>query len=477
MTDDQLELRLRDWYRAEIPADETAPAVLRARLSTIPQASPMSRRPARHRGFTLLAAAALLTATIAGGALLAGAGKEFQTQHAGRRGSKFDANLQRIGGTLRRTDRLARPASDSGLDPHRVDAHASLSPCRGAAPRWQGPRGRRQPPGKGPTDPASGLTSAELYDPNSGTWSSTGNTANPLLNRHAATLLRDGKVLVVVQDGAEVYDPESGTWTATGQMVRGPDFDGDTATLLRDGKVLVTGVRGAQLYDPDSGAWTATGTMTPPLLWHTATLLADGKVLAVGGVADDQANLNDPVYSAQLYDPATGTWTGAADLHAWFTGGAGGHTATLLRDGKVLVAGLTASDGSPLSAVEIYDSGTDTWTAGEAGTGHDSAYLSAVALSDDTVLLIPIGASYSSQVTEPSAEPPVTAPELYDPRTGSWTTTGAMLQPHDYGSFTLLLDGRVLVAGGIDCSEVIADRCSTGEVTPSAELYIPDSGR
>ena len=53
-----------------------------------------------------------------------------------------------------------------------------------------------------------------------------------------ATLLRDGKVLVVFQDEAEVYDPESGNWTATGQMVRGADFDGDTATLLRDGKVL-----------------------------------------------------------------------------------------------------------------------------------------------------------------------------------------------------------------------------------------------
>ena len=475
MTDDQLELRLRDWYRAEIPADETAPAVLRARLATIPQASPISRRPARHRGFTLFAAAALLTATIAGGALLAGAGKD-------SRPSMRDVVAP---SSTPISSELAEPSAGPTASPVPPQTavwiptgsmrtprshHAAVRLLDGRVLVVGGSR-------PGPTDPASGLTSAELYDPNSGTWSSTGNTANPLLNRHAATLLRDGKVLVVVQDEAEVYDPESGTWTATGQMVRGPDFDGDTATLLRDGNVLVTGVRGAQLYDPDSGAWTATGTMTPPLLWHTATLLADGKVLAVGGVADDQANLNDPVYSAQLYDPATGTWTGAADLHAWFTGGAGGHTATLLRDGKVLVAGLTASDGSPLSAVEIYDSGTDTWTAGEAGTGHDSAYLSAVALSDDTVLLIPIGASYSSQVTEPSAEPPVTAPELYDPRTGSWTTTGAMLQPHDYGSFTLLLDGRILVAGGIDCSEVIADLCSTGEVTPSAELYIPDSGR
>ena len=328
-------------------------------------------------------------------------------------------------------------------------------------------------PGKGPADLASGLTSAELYDPDSGTWSATGNTAKPLLNRHTATLLRDGKVLVVVQDGAEVYDPESGTWTATGQMVRGEDFNVDTATLLRDGKVLVTGVRSAQLYDPDSGTWTATGKMNPPLLWHTATLLADGKVLAVGGAPDDQANLSDPVYSAQAYNPTTGKWTDIADLHAWFR--AGGHTATLLPDGKVLVAGSTNS--SARSAVEIYDPGINTWTAGGDGTGHGSGYLSAVALSDDAVLLIAIGASYSSQVTEPSAEPPVTAPELYDPRTGSWTTTGTMLQPHDYGSFTLLLDGRVLVAGGIDCSEVIADLCSTGEVTPSAELYIPDSGR
>jgi hypothetical protein len=74
-----------------------------------------------------------------------------------------------------------------------------------------------------------------------------------------------------------------------------------------------------------------------------------------------------------------------------------------------------------------------------------------------------------------AAEPP-TAAELYDPRTGSWTTTGSMLQPHDGSSFTLLLDGRVLVAGGADCSEfLIEDRCSP--IAGSAELYIPGSGQ
>ena len=61
MTDDQLELRLRDWYRAEIPADETAPTALRSRLVSIPRVSPLPRRRfASRRGVTLLAAAALV---------------------------------------------------------------------------------------------------------------------------------------------------------------------------------------------------------------------------------------------------------------------------------------------------------------------------------------------------------------------------------------------------------------------------------
>ena len=107
------------------------------------------------------------------------------------------------------------------------------------------------------------------------------------------TLLRDGKVLVGDVDdpaaetiGAEVYDPDSGTWTATGKMVDTRvvgQGGGSTATVLRDGKVLVAGPIGAQLYDPDSGTWTATGKMITPRHSHTATLLPDGKVLVVGG--------------------------------------------------------------------------------------------------------------------------------------------------------------------------------------------------
>ena len=113
-------------------------------------------------------------------------------------------------------------------------------------------------------------TSAEVYDPDSGTWSATGNMVRPRGGfAFAATLLRDGKVLVGDGQGAEVYDPEVGTWTVTGPMaVMDPDGTSHwgSATLLRDGRALVVHDGGSsEVYDPDSGTWTATGPLTPPV--------------------------------------------------------------------------------------------------------------------------------------------------------------------------------------------------------------------
>jgi hypothetical protein len=295
------------------------------------------------------------------------------------------------------------------------------------------------------------LTSAELYDPDSGTWSATGKMVGNA-GLATATLLRDGKVLVVGGGRAQLYDPASGTWTAIGKIVSGDGVA--TATLLRDGKVLVVGSNGGQLYDPDRGTWSATGKMITPRYNHTATLLLDGRVLVAGGdVWPDRA-----VDSAELYDPGTGSWTATANMRATGNPRYDIIRATLLRDGTVLVVRPTSTT--------LYDPGTGTWTpTGDLGSpGAPFTIKAATRLLDGTVLV------WGSLGDDPAAV------EVYDPATASWTKTGSML-PDSGGDYpesrqaTLLLDGTVLVSGGAVCS-VVHTGCPTG-ATGSAELYIP----
>ena len=298
---------------------------------------------------------------------------------------------------------------------------------------------------------------AELYDPDSGTWSATGSMLMPQeQDGFLPTLLLDGRVLVRDVGGAELYDPASGTWSATGPMVKSADYVADRAVALEDGRVLVTGQSGAQVYDPDSGTWSATGNMITPRHFHTATLLRDGKVLAVGGYDGP----DHPLGSAELYDPATGSWTATANTHFGPSDcvgcGGGGGWATLLQDGTV----LRFRDGG---SGEIYDPATGTWTA----LAEPADFGTPVALlSDGTVLMAVPG----------SPEPRCTA-ALYDPRTGSWTTTLSMLRCGNGSSFTLLLDGTVLVAGGEDCNEsvdaVTGEHRNTCGSTSAAVLFVP----
>lgn len=188
----------------------------------------------------------------------------------------------------------------------------------------------------------------EIYDPASGTWSSTGSMGDAsFASRVTATPLPSGKVLVLSGNSAELYDPTSGIWSSTGSMLFTIRF-GHTATLLPNGKVLVAGGGGtitasAELYDPALGTWSSTGSMGTAREDHTATLLPSGKVLVAGGV-----NHNSSLASVEIYDPASGTWSS-------IPGSMGTarqiHTATLLPNGKVLVAGgFDYSSGSLASA-------------------------------------------------------------------------------------------------------------------------------
>jgi hypothetical protein len=135
-----------------------------------------------------------------------------------------------------------------------------------------------------------------------------------------------------------------------------------TATLLPDGKVLVAGglhsgvqaaaaeLAAAELYDPGSGSWTATASLVTPRTGHAATLLPDGKVLVAGGYGG-----NGALASAELYDPGSGSWTAAGSMVTPRQS----HTATLLPDGKVLVAGGFGAE-APVVTAELYDPGSAT---------------------------------------------------------------------------------------------------------------------
>jgi N-acetylneuraminic acid mutarotase len=274
----------------------------------------------------------------------------------------------------------------------------------------------------------SNTNSAELYDPATGQWSATGSLSTPRFS-HIAVRLANGKVLVAggyrgppytSLTTTEIYDPATGAWSATDNLSIGRA--NHKATLLADGRVLVTGgypnVSSAELYDPVTSAWSSAGRMNSARSYHTATLLANGKVLVAGG--GNESNFR----SAELYDPATGSWTVTGDLiteRYIAADNVGSHTATLLPNGKVLVAGgvdkvLVGGDlwDNYLATAELYDPATGQWSATGSLTvsrvGH-----TATLLPNGKVL---VAAGYGN----PNQSKLINA-ELYDAATGSWRVT------------------------------------------------------
>jgi N-acetylneuraminic acid mutarotase len=323
----------------------------------------------------------------------------------------------------------------------------------------------------------SGDNTSELYNPTNEMWTITGAMST---NRIAptATLLPNGQVLVAggygdytdtnVFSSTELYDPASEIWTTNVDMVSMRAQQ--TATLLPNGNVLMAGgidgtnaVAVAELYyapppPPSPGMWTLTGSLTNALSLHTATLLPNGRVLVAGG-ADNNGNASA---TAQLYDPATGTWTGTNAMgKARYA-----HTATLLPNGKVLVVGGTTNQYDPTSAslvqtVELFNPANSTWTT--TGALKNPRFYHTATLLANGKVLVTGGINTNSYPTSI-----LNSSELYDPATGLWTTNGPLRWARYSHTATLLPSGKVLVAGGQVTNATL--------VTGTAELYDPATG-
>ncbi|HEY8598743.1 MAG TPA: kelch repeat-containing protein [Thermomicrobiales bacterium] len=268
---------------------------------------------------------------------------------------------------------------------------------------------------------------------------------------HTATRLLNGQVLVVggytgrwdatspqTLATTERYDPLLDRWRPAAPLAA--PRQAHTATPLADGRVLVVGghtpgatepqaVAAAELYDPVADRWTATGSLRATRWLHQAVALADGRVMVVGGREHVYGLSYGTVATTEIFDPATGRWTVARPMgEPRF-----GHTATTLRDGRVLVVGGRSADNSHnLATAEIYDPADDRW---------------------QSIAFTPTGAGVDAATLLPSGEVLITGDAQaarYDPVLDRWYPAGNSQAAYRFGTTaTLLPDGKVLVVGGV----------------------------
>ena len=317
--------------------------------------------------------------------------------------------------------------------------------------------------------PAQALASS----PAGGIWSPTGSFPEAR-NFAVAASLPDGDVLMAGGGGeygpgfyddplstSEIYDPSTGTWSPGVGMLEPRDFA--VAASLPDGDVLVGGgndngyLKTSETYDPATNTWKAAPEMLEAREGAMAASLPDGDVLVVGGENENAEYLT----STEIYDPLTETWSPAAKMSV-----AREHAvAVTLPDGDVLVAGGENESGY-LATSETYDPATNSWSpVAEMGEAREGAV--AALLPDGDVL---VGGG------ENGTEGRLDTSEIYDPVTNTWSAATSMLAFREGAIAASLPDGAVLVAGGFDGSPPLLDSSELFYSAPQAQVAGGDFG-
>jgi N-acetylneuraminic acid mutarotase len=329
-----------------------------------------------------------------------------------------------------------------------------------------------------------------LFDPAAGTWSATGPLGTPR-RMHTLTVLADGRVLAAGGNtggtsyppagltSAELYDPETGTWSPTGAMAN--PRGGHSATLLPDGRVLVAGgehirspsttvsLAGAELFDPLTGTWTTTEPMNDPRWHHQAVVLLDGRVLVIGGYVSTGYSMSAHLALCELYDPVAGTWSQAGPMSTRRVI----HQTVRLLDGTVLTIGGGATHGNDdstydpysLASTERYDPATDQWRP-DTSLPWGRSYHRAVLLPSGDCLVV-------SGTDDACLDVGFQNAVRYDPATRQWTPTAGMITGRWAFGATALADGRVLAVGGVSHTGVACPAIGVDTFATNAEVYTP----
>jgi len=317
---------------------------------------------------------------------------------------------------------------------------------------------------------ASGPTStSEIFDSQTRRWS----RAAPLSQARVApagVTLFGGNVLVSgggslsitspagYLASAEIYDPASNTWRSAGRM--SVPRANHTATLLADGRVLVAGglnssghgIAAAEVYDARTDSWSSAGTMGEARYHHTATLLPNRKVLVAGGHQLTGDGSTVALSSAELYDPASNSWTKAARMSV----PRDNQTATLLPDGRVLEVGGGSRTAGFLASAEIYDPVVNRRSRG-GRLDQPRAFHATTLLPGGEVLTM-------GGLNDCGA---LSSAEVFSPRSGLWRPTRSLRTPRGQLSATAFRDGQVVATGGATI---------LGSILGSSELYLPGRG-